>query len=158
MKKFITIIFTAIVTMVAFSINANAQWITEYYEGDELKGTSSHYANGYFGDCGHFTCSSTNTKILIATDRGIFDYNSNRYNSDHYVSVTVGFYEKNILVEKVETRFYVPNGNSDTAISSKDLGEKIINHLKNVGNVRIIASKYSGADFDLTIPMNPDIK
>jgi hypothetical protein len=35
---------------------------------------------------------------------------------------------------------------------------KIIHHLKYVGDVRIIAPRWSGPDFDITIPMNPNIK
>ena len=157
MKKFITIIFATIVAMMTFSINANAQWGTpNYHKGDELKGTSAYYSNIYQGDCGYFVCWSNDTDVKIGANRGIFDYD------DNYVFVIVGFYEGDKLIEKVTTRFYVPNGDSNTAYSSeyktKGLGEKIINHIKNVGNVRIIASKYSGADFDLTIPMNPNIK
>ena len=114
MKKFITIIFATIVAMVTFSINANAQWGTpNYHKGDELKGTSAYYSNIYQGDCGYFVCWSNDTDVKIGANRGIFDYD------DNYVFVIVGFYEGDKLIEKVTTRFYVPNGDSNTAYSSE---------------------------------------
>lgn len=153
MKKFIIIIAAVILSIV----NANAQWNSpSYHEGDELKGTGAYYSNLYIDDDGYFICWSNSTDIKIAAKRGIFDYD------DNYVSVLIGFYKGTELIEKVNTKFFVPDGDSNTAYSSeyktKGLGEKVINHLKTVGNVRIIAPKYSGADFDLTIPMNKDLK
>jgi hypothetical protein len=139
-------------------VNANAQndWEVDYHQADELKGIEGYYSNFYVDTNGnYFVCWSNDTDVKIGTRGGIFDY------SDNYVFVIVGFYKDTTLTEKETTYFYVPDGDSNTAYTSykcPNLGNKIINHLKNVGNVRIIACKYSGADFDIVIPMNPNLK
>lgn len=138
-------------------VNANAQnWEINYHQADELKGTEGYYSNYYRVTNGnYFVCWSNETDVKIGTRQGIFDYD------DNYVFVIVGFYENGSLVKKETSYFYVPRGDSDTAYTSyksPKLGAKIINHLKNVGNVRIIAPKYSGGDFDIVIPMNSNLK
>lgn len=154
MKKFFIFCLMAFV----MCVNANAQnvWKVDYHQADELKGTEGYYSNFYVDTNGnYFVCWSNDTDVKIGARKGIFDY------SDNYVFVIVGFYKDTTLIEKETTYFYVPNGDSDTAYTSykcPNLGNKIINHLKNVGNVRIIARKYSGADFDMVIPMNPNLK
>jgi len=158
MKHFIFTLCTIFVFLFSVSNNANAQWQpAKFYEADELKGEDAYFSNHYVGDSGHLICWSNETDVKIITDRGIFDYD------DNYVKVVVGFYEGDKLVEKVTTKFFVPDGDSDTAYTSsynepKNLGWKIMQHLKTKGKVRIIAPKFSGADFDLTIPMNKDMK
>lgn len=157
MKPSLKHLLASVIVVLSFSISANAQWNTPtYHKGDELKGTSEYYSNLYIGENGYFVCWDNESDVKIGTNSGIFDY------EDNYVFVIVGFYEGESLKEKVTTRFYVPNGDADTAYSSeyrtKGLGDHIKNHLKNVGDVRIIASKYSGSDFDITIPMNKDLK
>ena len=155
MKK----IFVLIATLFAMFITnvANAQWEEpRFYKADELKGEDAYYSNCYISDDGAFVCWSNEDTIKIISDRGIFDYH------DSYVKVIVGFYENNNLIEKVTTKFFVPERNSSCALTSdfysKGLGKKIINHLKNKGEVRFIASKFRGADFDMTVPMNKNIK
>ena len=154
MKKFIVFILMAFV----MCVNAKAQnWEVDYHQADELKGTEGYYSNFYMDTNGnYFVCWSNDTNVKIGTSRGIFDYN------DNYVFVIIGFYKNDSLIEKETSYFYVPRGDSDTAFTSNyrspNLGTKIINHLKNVGNVRIIACKYSGADMDMVVPMNPNLK
>lgn len=144
--------------MALFANAVNAQWHEPVYKpADELKGEDAYYANIYDGNSGSFVCWSNETDIKIITDRGIFDYD------DSYVRVIVGFYVGDELVDKVTARFYVPKGDSDTAYTSKyqtptDLGSRIITHLKTKGKVRFLAPKYSGSDFDLTVPMNKNLK
>lgn len=154
MKKFFILCLMALVVCV--NVNAQNVWEVDYHQADELKGTKGYYSNFYVDTNGnYFVCWSNDTDVKIGTRRGIFDYSGN------YVSVMVGFYKDTTLIEKETTYFYVPNGDSNTAYTSykcPNLGNKIINHLKNVGNVRIIANKYSGADFDIVIPMNPNLK
>lgn len=155
MKKFVVILLALFVGV--FSSKMWAQWNEpSYYPGDDLKGTTEYYANVYRCSDGYFVCWSNDSDIKIGTNIGIFDY------QDSYVSVIIGFYEGDNLKEKIETRFYVPRGNSGTAYTSryvsKGLGIKIINHLQNVGNVRIIAPRYGKLDFDITIPMNTALK
>ena len=153
MKRVILFLTAIFIANVAF-----AQWREpHYYPADELKGEEAYWANQYIDDAGYFVCWSNESEIKIGTRRGIFDYD------DHYVTVIIGFYVGDELEEKVTTKFYVPSGDSDTAYTSeyrtpKNLGTKIINHIKTKGKVRFIASKYSGADFDLTVPMNTSLK
>ena len=136
----------------------HAQWQTpKFFPADELKGEEAYYSNQFIGDDDYFVSWSNETQIKIGTRRGIFDYN------DNYVSVIVGFYVNDELDEKITTKFFVPKGDSNTAYTSEykapaNLGSKIINHLKTKGKVRFIVPKYSGADFDLTVPMNKDLK
>lgn len=153
MKKIILLL-----TAIFITTAVHAQWQSpRFVPADELKGEEAYYANQYIGDAGFFVSWSNETKIKIGTTKGIFDYD------DNYVSVIVGFYVGDVLEEKVTTKFYVPRGDSDTAYTSDyqrptDLGSKIINHLKTKGKVRFIVPKYSGADFDLTVPINKNLK
>lgn len=154
MKKIFILCF-AIVVMV---LKSNAQWGTYYNSGDELKETIEHYSNYYIDYKGNsFICWSNDDRIKIHTN-GVF--NCDMYNR---LYVTIGFYKDDILIEKVNASFWVnrPKGHYNMAYSyigdSKKIGCKIIHHLKYVGDVRIIAPKYSDVDFDITIPMNPNI-
>lgn len=156
MKKFITTIVLALVASLMFT--AKAQWSEpKYFPADELKGEEAYYANTFTGEDGAVIIWSNETDVKLVAKRGIFDYD------DNYVNVIVGFYESDKLVEKVTTKFYVPNGDSNTAYTSSfkeplGLGLKIILHLSNNGKVRFIANKYSGPDFDLTVSMNKNLK
>ncbi len=153
MKKFILLLTAIFIANVV-----HAQWQSpSFFPADELKGEEAYYANQYINDTGFFVSWSNETKIKIGTIQGIFDY------EDDYVPVIVGFYVGNVLEEKVTTKFYVPEGDKDTAYTSNyqrptDLGSKIINHLKTKGKVRFIVPKYSGVDFDLTVPINKNLK
>ncbi len=157
MKKLIVSFILALVASLSFV--ANAQWTEpRYFPADELKGEGAYYANTYQGEDGYVIFWSNENSVKIVSKRGIFDYGSY-----HYVDVVVGFYEGDKLVEKIKTQFYVPRGDGDTAYTSSyekpaDLGLKIISHLKNTGKVRFIAGKYSGPDFDITVPMNKNLK
>ena len=154
MKKILTIALLGFIAITAFSFNAKAEWNQPTYcPSDELRGTEAYYANFYDGNSGYFVSWSNEDKVKIGTRRGIFDYNSY-----HFVSVLVGFYEGDKLIKKETTSFYVPKGDSDTAYSNSDIGKRITTHLKTTGKVRIIASTYSGLDFDLLIPMNKNLK
>lgn len=151
-----TIIFTICLLALA-AVNAAAQWKTSFHEADELKDTPEYYSNLYVAESGNaFVCWNNDSNVKIVTDRGIFDYD------DNYVYVIVGFYENGKMTDKVTTKFFVPDGASSTAYSSDfkcpGLGERIKDHLKNTGSVRILASKYSGADFDITIPKYSELK
>ena len=156
MKKFIITIILALVASISFT--SYAQWQTpKYYPADDLTGTNAYYSNLYVGgEMGALVIWSNEDDVKLMAGRGIFDYD------DNYVSVLVGFYEGDKLVEKVSAEFYVPNGDSNTAYTSDyknpNLAIKIINHLRTKGKVRFVASKYSGPDFDLTVPMNKNLK
>lgn len=146
---------------VIICISANAQngkWEYHYNKADELLGTENHYANIFTDANGnYFVCWSNDFSVKFGTNKGIFDY------YDNEVIARIGFYENGKLIEKEIVYLYVPNGDSNTAFMKNDyesklLGKKIILHLKTKGNVRIVINKYSGADCDITIPMNKDIK
>ena len=143
MKKLIFLI-ALLIPMIA-----SAQWESHYVAGDELKGVSEHYANIYHDAYGNYFVYWTNgNDIKISTKSGIFNYNNY-----HGVSAIVGFYDGDALVEKQNVTMYVPTGDSDTAYNVEDdFGKKVIEHLNNVGAVRFIIPKYSGADFDMKIP------
>lgn len=161
MKKFFLFL-----VMSLFFINVNAQWRESFIKGDELKETENCYANIYNSSNGYFVCWSDDTSIKIGTNVGMFDYDieysSYSYISFQYTNVIIGFYVGSTLTEKVMAEFYVPDGDENTAFTSdiknEGLGVKIINHIKTKGSVRIIARKYSGADFDIVIPMNSNLK
>ena len=158
MKKLLVLMAAILIANIV-----NAQWSEpRFYPADELKGTAEYYSNIYKGVGGYFVSWSHEKDIKIGTYRGIFDYRVNYDElwdcSENYVSVTVGFYVGDVLEEKVTERFYVPDGDPDIAFSPSSLGSKIITHLKTKGKVRFIASKYSGSDFDLTVPMNKKLK
>lgn len=157
MKKII--FFLAMALLVCVNANAqNGKWEYHYNKADELLGTENHYANIFTDTNGnYFVCWSNDFSVKIGTNKGIFDF------YDNEVVAQIGFYENGKLIEKEIVRLYVPNGDSNTAFIKSDyvsqlLGEKIILHLKTKGSVRIVINKYSGADCDITIPMNKGIK
>jgi radical SAM superfamily enzyme YgiQ (UPF0313 family) len=149
----------------AVCVNANAGlWYTTHHEADELRGTKEYYSNVYNDGGDYFKCyndGSGRDYIIIGADMGIFDYENYKYiYSDYkYMYATIGFYKNGNLIERTSFRFNLYSGDFDFAYSGDgdELSTKIINHLKNVGDVRIIAPKYSGPDFDITIPMNPNL-
>ena len=154
MKK---ILICFILTLV--SISGYSQWVVpKYYPADELTGEAAHYSNTYNKTgVGKFIAWSNESTVRLVTSSGIFDCR------DSYVTVLIGFYEGSTLVEKTTAKFWVPNGDSDTAYSSslgrnRNLGKKILEHIKTKGKVRFVAPRYSGADFDLTVPMNKNLK
>lgn len=156
MKKIFGIVFVLIIS-IAMSFSADAQWKYYHIDKDELKGTESFDINSFVSDNGDKFCIFSHlNEISINVNKGIFDYDINEY-----VTVLVGFYDGKTLIDKCSTKFWV-TAQGKTAFSvdylEEGLGKKIIKHLKTKGNVRIIASKYSGSDFDITIPKNPNIK
>lgn len=155
-KFFILCLMTFVICVTAKA--QNGKWEYPYNKADELLGTENHYANIFTDTNGnYFVCWSNDFSIKIGTNKGIFDY------YDNEVVARIGFYENGKLIEKEIVRLCIPNGDSDTAFIKSDyksqlLGEKIILHIKTKGSVRIVINKYSGADCDITIPMNKNIK
>lgn len=154
MKK---LIFTTVFTLLSSFIFAQSQWSITYHEGDALKGTESCYVNTFVADNGDAFMSQSNHDVIrIYTNDGIFDTYKN------YVQLIVGFYIGEELKEKKEVWIYVPSDQANFAFSDrykqKKIGRKIKEHLKTMGSVRIVANKYGGADFDITIPMNKELK
>ena len=172
MKK----IFALILMSLAVCVNANAEWYRNYFKADELREQEAYYANVYDCSIGRFICWSNEDRVRIECGSGIFDVG---YSS--VSRVRIGLYKGNELIELIkDVSCWVPDGDYDHAYIDKsscyvngeyvssfengkltggyNIGYKIIHHLKYVGGVRIIAPKYSGPDFEITIPMNPNIK
>lgn len=155
MKKFLVICSMAI--MMCMNVNAQNEWVYDYHEGDELKGIEEYYSNYYSDKNGdYFVCWNNSDVVKIGTENGIFDcrLSSYGYSAQYSVYVIVGFYKDGELIKKETAHFDVPRDKFSVAFSSRKIGKKIIKHLKETGDVRIIASKYGKSDFDILIPMN----
>ena len=155
----------AIVAITVCSIDAKAQWEPSvYYKDDELKeGMHSFYATTYTDDNGSFDCHSNSNEntLFVKPANGVFDYGKFTDNIENNVKTefVIDFYKDSTLLEHKTVSLLV---SEDGVIISNDeakgLPDKILNHLINVGDIRIIAPLSSGGVFDITIPMNPDIK
>lgn len=165
MKK----IFALILMSLTVCVNANAQngWINAPKIGWSYETNGELITNYYMTQSGDaFVCADDGdiSIISLATNKGIFDY------SGYTMYVTIRFYKNNDLIHTEFIRLTHNDNYRNFAYSdytnlslsqlnhTLDCNSKIIHHLKYVGNVRIIAPKYSGSDFDITIPMNPNIK
>ena len=161
MKK----IFALILMSLAVCVNANAEWYRQHFKADELREQEAYYANAYSCSIGQFVCWSNDNRVRVECKDGIFDAERN------YVSVRVGLYKGDELVELIKyVRCWVPDGDYDHAYIDEsfchvngeynrnyNVGYKIIHHLKYVGVVRIIVPRYGDPDFDISIPMNPNL-
>ena len=148
MKKFFVLFLMAFVMCV--SANAQSGWVVEYIPVDELTGDGGNYLNVYENGEGFFGFRSDLNLVTISTYKGIFDYGNSRT-----ISVIIGYYKDGVLIEK-ETKTFLVGSKSDTAFCRGK--SKLVNHLKNVGDVRIVAERYNRSNFDLTIPMNHGLK
>lgn len=172
MKK----IFALILMSLAVCVNANAEWYRNYFKADELREQEAYYANIYSCSTGRFICWSNSDRVRIECEDGIF-HGATIY----FTRVRIGLYKGDKLIELIKNADGdIPEGDYNHAYIDKsscyvngeyisafengeltggyNIGYKIIHHLKYVGSVRIIATKYSGPDFEITIPMNPNIK
>lgn len=145
MKK----IFALILMSLAVCVNANAGWDKRYFKADELREQEAYYANVYYGGHGCFVCWSNIDRVRIECYDGIFDDDR---------CARIGFYKDGKMIDMEKfVSIHQYNGDYDQVYISEVIGHKIIHHLKYVGDVRIIAPRWSGADFDITIPMNPNL-
>ena len=163
MKK----IFALILMSLAVCVNANAECYRNYFKADELREQEAYYANIYSCSTGRFICWSNSDRVRIECEDGIF-HGATIY----FTRVRIGLYKGDKLIELIKNADGdIPEGDYNHAYIDKsscyvngeftggyNIGYKIIHHLKYVGSVRIIATKYSGPSFDITIPMNPNIK
>ena len=158
MKKFLTICFMTI--MMCVNVNAQNEWVSNYHEGDELKGIEEYYSNYYRNENGeYFVCWDNSDEVKIGIRNDIFDCRLSTYDYRTYtVYVIVGFYKDGKLIKKETTHFDVPHDNFTIAFSSRKIGKKIIKHLKETGDVRIITHRYGNSDFDILLPMNKYLK
>lgn len=158
MKNFLAICSMAI--MMCMNVNAQNEWEIIYSEGDELKDIEECYANYYSDKNGdYFVCFDNSNAVLIGTENDIFDCLLNLDDYKTYITyVIVGFYKDGELFKKETTRFYAKHDDFSVVASSPKIGKKIIKHLKETGDVRIIACKYGKTYFDILLPMNKDLK
>lgn len=158
MKKFIKIIAISLVCFLSFACNNKAQWIIKYEKGDEMLNIPSYYScfyrdalsedwAGYMTDSKYFVIYSSND---------IFDYDYDGYDTET-IDVTIGYYKSGQLVKKEDTKAIIGKS-EDVAYFSAMLSDKIITYLKNEGDGRIYARKYTQLNYDVKIPMNKNLK
>lgn len=160
MKKLFTLILVTIIAITACSTNSTntkSYWESSvYHEADELTDTPSYYTTTYVDDNGSVDCESYNegTDLIVTIDDNIFDYDG------CFVNITIGFYKDCTLIDHKTASVYVSSREPNIMFISDDcLVDRILFHLINVGDVRIVAPLYRGReDFDITLPMNHHIK
>ena len=152
MKKIFKV--ATLIMMLFFATNADAQWRISKIPADELKGTKEHYANIYESSSGYFVCWNDGANLKIVCNEGIFKPTA------FSVVCIIGLYEGDRLVKKYNKVHFTLGDNYDTAtmFDRFALGQRVIEHLQKKGKVRIIAPRHGKIDFDITIPMNKDIK
>lgn len=158
MKKIVTIIIAILAC-----INANAQWKQTFIKGDELKGTIDRIEFEYrdpetrdrFSFYDHYR-----EGFEISTYRSIFNYSfeisefGNCFTKLYFVKI--GFYEGDKLIDKVTLDFFVSESGHIAwpMPDANKISARVINHLENIGSIRIIASVYGAEpNYDVTIPM-----
>ena len=154
MKKSFYAIIAAFVTIVSLSTSCNesGQWYCTYYEVDELTGWGGYYKNEFYTETGeYFSCDGK--EINLFTTSEIYNYDYDPYNT--YITVIVGFYKDKKLEEKVTKEFNIGwEGSRLVTLKDEELSKKILNHLKYVGDVRIVLKE---AVESITLPMNKKI-
>lgn len=136
---------------------ANAQkWRIYATKGDALKGTADVIVNRTGRGGNYFICWSDSHIIKIGCSDGIF--NTRSTTMLRYVDVTIGFYKGETLVDKVKVMFSVNDSYNAAYCYRRGLNRRIIEHIKTKGDVRLFAPKYTGDDYDVKLPMNPDIR
>lgn len=160
---------------------SKGHWSSMYLKGDEFKGTSSSCITTYTDYNVSFICISNNEMnvLWVTLNNDIFcidllnKNNENIKNDDGttllykvLVSPSIDFYKDGKLIDCETTAAYAKSFSA--AFISNDepddkLVDKILNHLMNVGDIRITIFVQPRKDLDvpivyITIPMNPDIK
>lgn len=122
--------------------NVSAQWHKVVIPADELLGTPKITTYLFQADEGSISFGDNGTLVLW-TNKGIFDYNSN-----HELEVLMGIYDANDrLVLKGRYIFKVHReGSTAWALNFDD----IFNLVKNKNcTVRVIAERYANSQFDV---------
>jgi len=150
-----------LVALFAFNFTTSqlfAQWTSQHVKADPLTKTEEHYIDVYMAENGdYFMSRSHHDGISIYTSDGFFNFDTNSH-----VHVVVGFYVGQNLIERKDVWLYVPAEDPEYASTNrykqKKIGRKIKDHLRAKGSIKIIADRYSKSNFEITIPMNPNIK
>ena len=152
-------IFSIVIMLLSIAFSMNAQWRVSHVEGDDLKGKKEHYINSFTAkNDDAVIIQSDDTSILLYSDNGVFDITMN----DDF-DVIIGFYENGKLTKKIQAKFHSSMNYLDYAILHENydenkIGKQIINHIRFKGDVRIIAPKFRGSDFDVRMTKNPNIR
>lgn len=148
-----------------------ASWEITKQEADELKGNEAYtiYMYNVPGEGSFVFWGFDEYQFRIISDDGIFNYDSgyNRYSGSYSgESITVGLYdESNKLIEKFAMWLDKDNSKGGHILNTRNAGslgnpvgqkgkvKKIFKHLQGKsGYVRILATRYNRADFDIKIP------
>ena len=151
MKRILLLLVLCVTAMVSTAQNG---WQPITIDGDELKGTESYVVYNYNTGDGILGFYENTGIIVIMTDKGIFDYDSD----DYAKGVVIGLYDKNEkLVEKVQTptqrTFHVANRGHSAFCVRDDVNAKLVEYIKNNnGYVRIVVDRWERGDFDIKVP------
>lgn len=146
-------------------------WEITKIDADELKGNEAYTAYKYYqpGEGSFIFWGFNEFQYRIFSDNGIFNYQSgyNRYSGSYSgESVTVGLYDGNDnLIEKFDMWLDKESDKGGSYLRTRNAGgmsnpvgqkgkvKKILKHLQgDSGYVRIVATRYNRADFDIKIP------
>lgn len=146
-------------------------WEITKIDADELKGNEAYIAYKYYqpGEGSFIFWGFNEFQYRIFSDNGIFNYQSgyNRYSGSYSgESVTVGLYDGNDnLIEKFDMWLDKESDKGGSYLRTRNAGgmsnpvgqkgkvKKILKHLQgDSGYVRIVATRYNRADFDIKIP------
>ena len=153
------------------STSGESGWQITKQDADELKGNEAYISYMYNKPgMGSFVFwGFEEYQFRIISDNGVFNYESgyNRYSGSYSgESVTVGLYDGNDkLIEKFNMWLDRDESKNGTFLNTRNAGtmsnpvgqkgkvKKIFKHLQgNSGYVRIVATRYNHADFDIKIP------
>lgn len=146
-------------------------WEITKIDADELKGNEAYTAYKYYqpGEGSFIFWGFNEFQYRIFSDNGIFNYQSgyNSYSGSYSgESVTVGLYDGNDnLIEKFDMWLDKESDKGGSYLRTRNAGgmsnpvgqkgkvKKILKHLQgDSGYVRIVATRYNRADFDIKIP------
>lgn len=150
MKRIITILI-----YLMFVLNASAQWRVLPLKDNSNKNSIAYiYQDKY----DYFCCSENSKLIRIGTNNGEFLNNVNN-KTFKKTSVYIILYNENKAVKRYCLDFNLIDNNdfANSATYENRKVYKILNHLKNDGDIRILADKSINEDFNILIKQNDTI-
>ena len=136
MKK---ILFLFVFSLIC--LGSNAQWRRQYVPGDELTGIPSEWQYFYEEDNKIISFTESSEMLIIATRKGIFDYNK-----DSQIIVLIGLYKDGQLISKGK---YILNVTPDGKTAGNIGFKYMLDAIRRGATIRIIAPLYKSFDFDL---------
>lgn len=136
--------------------SAFAQWTTRETVADELRGNASYTTYKYANDGKYFVCWSDEKYIKVGCRFAEF------VSFDGVYCASIGYYVQGVLVDKENTYFEIKDAEDNSGFlmnyTDRHTGCKILKHLQERGDVRILALLNYNREFDLVIPMNTELK